>query len=88
MHPSLRVAIERLFKGAVEVTIRNGRRTQRTAPAFGQRLRDRQIADVIAYLDRRPLSPATLGGRRDDGWPARHDGRTGLRGLDSAGRWL
>lgn len=43
------------------MTIRNGRRTQPPMPAFGERLSDRQIADVIAYLATLPVGPRNFG---------------------------
>lgn len=61
MHPALRGAVGRLTAEGVEVTIRNGRRTTPPMPAFGDRLSDEQIADVIAYLDSLPPGPRNFG---------------------------
>jgi putative membrane protein len=61
MHPALRGAVERLTVEGVEVTIRNGRQTTPPMPAFGDRLSNQQIADVIAYLDTLPPGPRNFG---------------------------
>jgi mono/diheme cytochrome c family protein len=61
MHPALRGAVGRLTTEGVEVTIRNGRQTTPPMPAFGDRLSDEQIADVIAYLDTLPPGPRNFG---------------------------
>lgn len=61
MHPALRGAVDRLTIEGVEVTIRNGRQTTPPMPAFGERLSDQQIADVIAYLDTLPPGPRNFG---------------------------
>lgn len=51
MHPALRGAVDRLTAEGVEVTIRNGRDTRPPMPAFGDRLDDEAIADLVAYLE-------------------------------------
>lgn len=61
MQPALRGVVERLTAEGVEVTIRNGRQTTPPMPAFGDRLSDEQIADVIAYLDTLPPGPRNFG---------------------------
>lgn len=67
MHPSLRGAVERLTVDGVEVTIRNGRDTQPPMPAFGGRLSDREVDEVIAYLDTLPSGPRNFGPGSDGG---------------------
>lgn len=61
MHPSLRGAVARLTREGVEVTIRNGRATTPPMPAFAGRLTDREIEQVIAYLDTLPDGPRNFG---------------------------
>ncbi|MBW3606339.1 MAG: c-type cytochrome [Actinobacteria bacterium] len=61
MHPSLRGAVERLTRAGVEVTVRNGRDTNPPMPAFDDRLTDRQIDDVIAYIASLPTGPRNFG---------------------------
>jgi mono/diheme cytochrome c family protein len=61
MHPALRGAVQRLTAEGVEVTIRNGRRTTPPMPAFGDRLADDEIGDIIAYLDTLPPGPRNFG---------------------------
>ena len=61
MHPSLRGAVERLSREGVEVTIRNGRDTTPPMPAFGGRLTDAQIDDVISYIAALPEGPRNFG---------------------------
>lgn len=61
MHPSLRGAVDRLTREGVEVTIRNGRGTRPPMPAFAGRLTDREIEQVIAYLDTLPAGPRNFG---------------------------
>lgn len=61
MHPSLRGAVERLTIEGVEVTIRNGRGTNPPMPAFGDRLSEEEIEDVVAYLDTLPVGPRNFG---------------------------
>lgn len=67
MHPSLRSAIDRLTVEGVEVTIRNGRRTQPPMPAFGGTLDEGQIDAVVAYLDTLPPGPRNFGPDSGDG---------------------
>jgi putative membrane protein len=67
MHPALRGAIQRLTAEGVEVAIRNGRRTMPPMPAFGDRLSDDEIGDVIAYLDTLPPGPRNFGPEMMDG---------------------
>lgn len=67
MHPSLRGAIERLSREGVEVAIRNGRDTDPPMPAFGDRLTDDQIGDVVVYIDSLPAGPRNFGPEMDDG---------------------
>ncbi|MQA99743.1 MAG: c-type cytochrome [Actinobacteria bacterium] len=61
MHPSLRGAVERLSVEGVEVAIRNGRDTMPPMPAFEGRLTDKEISDVIAYLDALPVGSRNFG---------------------------
>ncbi len=61
MHPSLRGAVERLTREGVEVTIRNGRDTRPPMPAFGARLTDAQIDDVVDYIASLPEGPRNFG---------------------------
>lgn len=84
MHPALRGAVERLTVEGVEVTIRNGRQTMPPMPAFGDRLSDEDVADVIAYLDTIPSGPRNFGPEmerdgmmRDGGMMERMMGRGG-----------
>ncbi|HEV2071781.1 MAG TPA: c-type cytochrome [Acidimicrobiales bacterium] len=61
MHPSLRGAVERLSREGVEVTIRQGRRTQPPMPAWEGRLSDEEIDDVVAYIASLPTGPRNFG---------------------------
>jgi len=79
MHPSLRGAVERLTVEGVEVTVRNGRDTMPPMPAFEGRLTDREINDVIAYLDTLPMGPRNFG-------PAR-DSMMDMNGMMGEGMW-
>lgn len=81
MHPSLRGALERLSLEGVEATIRNGRDTNPPMPAFEGRLRDDEIADVIAYLDTLPVGPRNFGAD-DGGMGGDMDGM-----MDGGGMW-
>ena len=67
MHPALRGAVDRLSLEGVEVTIRNGRSTTPPMPAFGDRLSDGEIDDVIAYVARLPDGPRNFGPGDGDG---------------------
>lgn len=67
MHPALRGAVDRLTAEGVEVTIRNGRATTPPMPAFGDRLSDDEITDVIAYIDTLPDGPRNFGPGREGG---------------------
>lgn len=67
MHPALRGAVDRLTVEGVEVTIRNGRDTRPPMPAFGDRLDDDAIADLVAYLETLPPGPRNFGPERADG---------------------
>ncbi|MBW3667808.1 MAG: cytochrome c [Actinobacteria bacterium] len=67
MHPALRGAVDRLTVEGVEVTVRNGRATMPPMPAFGSRLSDEEIADVIAYIDALPDGPRNFGPGHEDG---------------------
>jgi mono/diheme cytochrome c family protein/uncharacterized membrane protein len=70
MHPAPRGAVERLTFEGVDVTIRNGRQTMPPMPAFGDRLSDEDVADIIAYLDTLPSGPRNFGPEMDrDGGP-------------------
>lgn len=62
MHPSLRGAVERLTVEGVEVTIRKGRDTVPPMPAFGERLSQEEIDEIVAYLDTLPVGPRNFGG--------------------------
>lgn len=62
MHPSLRGAVERLSIEGVEVTIRRGRDTTPPMPSFEGRLSQKEIDDVVAYLDTLPMGPRNFGG--------------------------
>jgi cytochrome c6 len=72
MHPSLRGADERLSLQGVEVTVRNGRATTPPMPAFGGRLSDAEIDDVVAYVASLPEGPRNFGPGRSDGMMDRH----------------
>jgi putative membrane protein len=61
-HPSLRGAVERLSIEGVEVTIRKGRDTMPPMPSFAGRLSEKEIDDVVAYLDTLPMGPRNFGG--------------------------
>lgn len=61
MHPALRGAAERLSREGVEVTVRNGRSTNPPMPAFGERLSDDEINDVVAYVASLPDGPRNFG---------------------------
>lgn len=61
MHPSLRGAVARLSREGVEVTIRQGRATTPPMPAFGDRLDEEQIADLVAYIASLPEGPRNFG---------------------------
>lgn len=67
MHPSLRGAIGRLSREGVEVTVRQGRRTQPPMPAFDDRLSAEEIADVLAYIASLPDGPRNFGPGDDGG---------------------
>ncbi len=66
MHPALRGAVERLTVEGVEVTIRNGRDTRPPMPAYGGRLRDDDIDDLVAYLESLPAGPRNFGPGSDN----------------------
>ncbi len=86
MHPSLRGAVDRLTREGVEVTIRNGRDTRPPMPAFGGRLSDEQIDDVIAYIGSLPSGPRNFGPERDGrGTSGRGGGRMMDRGMMMGG---
>lgn len=61
MHPALRGAVDRLSLEGVEVAIRNGRSTTPPMPAFGDRLSDDEIDNVIAYVAGLPDGPRNFG---------------------------
>lgn len=61
MHPALTGVVERLSLEGVEVTVRNGRDTNPPMPAFGERLDDDDIGDLLAYLDSLPAGPRNFG---------------------------
>lgn len=86
MHPSLRGAVDRLTAEGVEVTIRNGRDTDPPMPAFGDRLRDEQIADLVAYIGSLPPGPRNFG-PGGDGGGMMGDGMMG-DGMMGGGMWL
>ncbi|MBW3561909.1 MAG: c-type cytochrome [Actinobacteria bacterium] len=67
MHPSLRGAVERLTREGVEVTVRNGRDTNPPMPPFEGHLTDREIEQVIAYIDSLPPGPRNFGPDTDGG---------------------
>ena len=57
MHPSLRGAVERLSREGIEVAIREGRNTTPPMPAFESQLTEKEIDDVVAYIDTLPVGP-------------------------------
>ncbi len=65
MHPSLRGAVERLSLEGVRVTIRRGRDTMPPMPSFEGRLSEKEIDDLVAYLDTLPVGPRNFGGDGD-----------------------
>lgn len=67
MHPALRGVVDRLTVEGVEVAIRNGRDTRPPMPAFGGRLDDRDIGDLVAYLETLPPGPRNFGPEGADG---------------------
>lgn len=66
MHPSLRGGVERLTREGVEVTIRNGRDTTPPMPAFEGTLSDREVDQVIAYIESLPPGPRNFGPEEGD----------------------
>ena len=82
MHPSLRGAIDRLSREGVEVTIRNGRRTEAPMPAFEDRLTAEEIDDVVAYIASLPDGPRNFG-PGDDGGMMGGDGMMMDGGMDA-----
>lgn len=67
MHPSLRGSVARLSREGVEVTIRQGRRTQPPMPAFEGRLTSDEIDAVVAYIASLPEGPRNFGPGEDGG---------------------
>ncbi len=84
MHPSLRGGIERLTREGVEVTIRNGRDTTPPMPAFAGTLSDREVDQVIAYIDSLPPGPRNFGPEEDD----MMNGMDGMMGGMGGWMWL
>jgi hypothetical protein len=82
MHPALRGAVERLTVEGVQVAIRNGRQTAPPMPAFGDRLSEREIADVIAYLRGLPRGPRNFGPEMTEPEGMMRDGGMMERGWD------
>ena len=59
--PSLHGVVDRLGADGVEATVRDGRQANPPMPAFGDRLADAEVDDVIAYLaelDEAPVDEA------------------------------
>ena len=56
--PSLHGVVARLGVDGVEATVRDGRQTNPPMPAFGDRLEDADVDDVIAYLAELDEAPA------------------------------
>ncbi|MBW3665776.1 MAG: c-type cytochrome [Actinobacteria bacterium] len=79
MHPCLRGAVDRLTREGVDVTVRNGRDTEPPMPAFEGRLTDRQLGQVIAYIETLPPGPRNFG--------ARSDGGSMMDGMMGGGMW-
>lgn len=61
MHPSVRGAVTRLSREGVEITIRNGRRTEPPMPAWEGHLSDAEIDDLVAYVASLPDGPRNFG---------------------------
>lgn len=80
MHPALRGAVDRVGVEGVEVTVRNGRATNPPMPPFENRLRDDEIADVIASIQSLPDGPRNFG-------PGHQDGMGGGM-MDRGSAWL
>lgn len=87
MHPALRGAVDRLTVEGVEVTIRNGRDTRPPMPAFGDRLGDDDIADLVAYLETLPPGPRNFGPESADG-PMGGGGMSGMMGGGMGLAWI
>ena len=66
--PSLQGVVDRLGVDGVEATVRDGRQTNPPMPAFGDRLEDADVDDVIAYLAELDEAPAD-GAQPDAGPP-------------------
>ncbi len=81
MHPALRGAVDRLTAEGVEVTIRNGRDTRPPMPAFGDRLGEDDIADLVAHLETLPAGPRNF---EPEGGNGQRDGR-GMGGMMRGG---
>jgi mono/diheme cytochrome c family protein len=78
MHPALTGVVDRLTVEGVEVAIRNGRATRPPMPAFGNRLDDTDLTDLVAYLDSLPDGPRNFA-HEGDGQMVDGDGMGGMR---------
>ncbi len=65
VHPALPGVVDRLTREGVDVAIRHGRDTRPPVPAFGERLDDGDVIDVIAYLRSLPTGPRDFGPQID-----------------------
>lgn len=84
MHPALTGVVDRLSAEGVEVTVRKGRNTNPPMPAFGDRLDDDDIIDLLAYLESLPAGPRNFGPEMMDRSPANGGstmGRDGMGGM-------
>ena len=87
MHPALTGVLDRLTVEGVEVTIRNGRDTNPPMPAFGDRLDDDDIADLIGYLATLPDGPRNFANDGDGGMMEGR-GMGGMSGGGSTVLWM
>jgi mono/diheme cytochrome c family protein len=89
MHPALTGVVDRLTMEGVSVTIRNGRDTRPPMPAFGDRLDDTDIADLLAYLEALPPGPRNFGPQTmDDRQPGMGGMMRDMMGGAPAVLWL
>lgn len=88
MHPSLRGAVPRLSREGVDVAIRKGRNTMPPMPAWGGRLSEQEIADVVAYVASLPNGPRNFGPEDGSNGMGGMMGGRETRARDSNDPWL